>query len=370
MEPNFQFSAAVQDAERHRRAGELLAVEAATAFVTAQSRIRELRAGASPLALMLQASGATAWHIAPDAETQSQQIGQRWGRRPRLTGVGFFTEDTLCGTRALTVAGQGTALVSTAAPGVSIGVPGGASGFLPLCAVVRARGAIGDPIAARFDALPTVTVLASETSQAADSTPTVSASATAPTNISTHISRAKRWVLQTEGGADAVKELILNALRVKAMQQIIEGSGSDGQALGLVNDSAVPGAAGTTLAMSHVATACEAVEASVGNSDLVWVVTAAAAKILRQRAEVTSGPAILHDGRIAGYPAIVIGGTSSAHAVLGRWADLTVREFSPLELAVNPFTNFQADIIGVRGWFSFAAAPLVNASFYKITSIT
>jgi hypothetical protein len=56
--------------------------------------------------------------------------------------------------------------------------------------------------------------------------------------------------------------------------------------------------------------------------------------------------------------------------VFGRWSDLIVHEWSPLELAVNPFAIFRADVIGVRGWFSFNAAPLVNGSFYKISSIT
>ena len=58
---------------------------------------------------------------------------------------------------------------------------------------------------------------------------------------------------------------------------------------------------------------------------------------------------IMKDNRIGGYPVIVIGGTTAAHAVLGKWADLIVHEWTPLELAVNPFAIFRADQIGVRG---------------------
>jgi hypothetical protein len=45
-------------------------------------------------------------------------------------------------------------------------------------------------------------------------------------------------------------------------------------------------------------------------------------------------------------------------------------ERTPLELSVNPFVNFPADVVGVRGWFSYNAAPLNNSSFYAIKSIT
>jgi hypothetical protein len=138
-----------------------------------------------------------------------------------------------------------------------------------------------------------------------------------------------------------------------------------------VTDSSVPGAAGTTLAMSHITTALDAVEAGAGDGALAWVVTSAAAKILRVRPVTASGTVpIMADGRIGGYPVIVIGGTTSAHAVLGRWSDLVVYEWTPLELAVNLFAVFRADVLGVRGWFSFNAAPMVNSSFYKISNIT
>jgi hypothetical protein len=59
-------------------------------------------------------------------------------------------------------------------------------------------------------------------------------------------------------------------------------------------------------------------------------------------------------------PWIELSWAKSAHAVFGRWSDLVVHEWTPLELAVNPFAIFRADVIGARGWFSFNSAPLVN----------
>ena len=132
----------------------------------------------------------------------------------------------------------------------------------------------------------------------------------------------------------------------------------------------MPGAAGTTVAWAGICTAMQAVEDGAGDGELAWVVTAPAAVILRQRPQIAGGEAILRDGRIGGYRVIVIGGTSSAHAVFGKWSDLIICEWSPLELATNPFALFQASIIGIRAWLSFNFAPSVYSSFYALKSIT
>ena len=95
--------------------------------------------------------------------------------------------------------------------------------------------------------------------------------------------------LQSPSGATSTIDLATTALRAKVQQQIIEGTGSDGELDGFVNDSEVPNAAGTTLPASHVAAALKAVEAGGGDAPLVWVVTSGAAEIARQRAWITGG---------------------------------------------------------------------------------
>ena len=140
--------------------------------------------------------------------------------------------------------------------------------------------------------------------------------------------------------------------------------------LGLATDTThITNTSGAALTMAAVATTQEVVEKNAGDGALAWVVTAAAAKIMRQHAAIAGGAAILADGKIGGYPVIVIGGTTSASAAFGRWADLWVYQWLPLEIAVNPFAAFQEGKIGIRGWVSFNAAPLATTSFATITSI-
>jgi hypothetical protein len=355
-----------QDAARMSEAGQMLIEEGLAQLQEANQRVVEhldLRAA-------LRASGEESWRSAPGMAEQSALLARAYGIQPRSPGNSFFVPATLCGKRTLQAAtGVGVNLVGDRA--THIGEQAGANSFLPLCTVLRPAVGGGNQVIGQFDALPTVTVLANETSQASDATPTTTGASTAPVNLATTAQASKQWVLRTVGGAQALENVMVASLRTKGQQQIIEGTGTNGEVLGLTANSSVPNAAGTTLAMSHVVTALDAVESGAGDGALAWVVTSAAAKILRVRPVTASGTEpIMKDNRIGGYPVIVIGGTTSAHAVFGRWSDLVVCEWSPLELAVYPFAIFAAGIIGVRGWLSFNAAAAVLSSFYCIKSIT
>src|SRR5205814_251014 len=120
-----------------------------------------------------------------------------------------------------------------------------------------------------------------------------------------------------------------------------------------------------------IATTLDVVEKNAGDSQLTWVVTSAAAKILRARPIAgTTGPCIMADGKIAGYPVRVIGGTTSAVAAFGRWTDALIFEWAPLEIAINPFAAFQQGIIGVRAWLAWNFCPRVASSFATLSAIT
>jgi hypothetical protein len=62
--------------------------------------------------------------------------------------------------------------------------------------------------------------------------------------------------------------------------------------------------------------------------------------------------------------------TSAAHAVFGKWSDLIIFQWAPIEVSISPYANFKAAILGVRAWLTWAAAPLVATSFAAIANIT
>lgn len=320
------------------------------------------------LARLLRVSGDLDMSAAPVEVAQSNALATAYNRQPRMQNSFFLptglTRDLVVGTSS-----SGGYLVSSANE-LQIGVPGGSNSLLSRCTVVRPAANTGAQRIGKFSALPTVSILASESTSISEVSPTVTQSLMVPTHGSVYVEQSRQLVLQSEGGAQALVNLATNALRTAAGVQVLDGAGSSGEVTGLTNDSAVTKAAGTSIAWAGIATALEHVEKSAGDGELAWAVTAPAATILRQRAQISGGEAILRDNRIAGYPVVVLGGTTAAHAVFGRWSDYLIYEWSPLEIAVNPFAGFQSAIIGVRGWLAFSGAPIVASSFYVIEDLT
>jgi len=351
---------------RRARAAEMLLTQARNEINETLTASRDR--GRFSYKRLLTASGEMDWNRAPIEKDVSDALAREYGREPRLSNGAFvpvgLQRDATVGT-----ASAGGYLVSPAQE-LRLGVPGAANSILDLCTVVRPGINTGAQRVGKFTALPTVYVLASESTSITEASPTVGQSLLAPSNATAYLEQSRQFALQSEGGAQALASLLTNALRTHVGVQILEGSGSNGEVTGLINDSVVATSSGTTLAWSTVCTTLETVEKTAGDGDLAWVVTAPAAKILRQRAVISGGDAILDDGKIGGYPVVVIGGTTNANAAFGKWKDLLVYEWAPLEIAVNPFAAFSQAIIGVRAWLAFNAAPIAATSFATITSIT
>lgn len=369
MDTQTQFVTDMNAVMREKRGAEMLYRDGMARYSAALQREQELRAGEHGILSALAASGECDWQRAPMAKAISDRLAAQYGRTPR-TFNGFFVGAGLQSRTLTASATTGSYDVETAHP-LSIEAARGANSFLNLCTLAR-PGANGNVMMGKMSTAPTVTVMQTEAvTQAAAVVPTTTQSLLAPTGHTTYIEESRPFVLQTGGlGATAIESLILAALRTQVQVQILNGSGSNGQVLGLCNDATVATTNGGTLTWAMVAGAMETVEAGAGDAELAWVVTAGAATIMRQRAQISGGDAILKDGRIGGYRCIVVGGTTAKVAVFGRWVDLMLYEWAPIELAVHPFANFQAGIIGVRGWATFNAAPKVAGSFATITGIT
>jgi HK97 family phage major capsid protein len=370
MDPVSKFSLAVGEAGQHRAAAELLIAEAAKELQEAERKSVQAQRSGRRMARAFEASGSLDWNEARDVREESTRLSLEWGGiQPRATN-GFFINAPLTRTLTVATASAGGYVVGNAEP-QAITAAHAANSFLDLCSVVTAQMGSGKQLIAKFSTLPAASILATESTQATSVGALAAQAIIGPSSVVAYEEASRQWALSAPGGADTLATLLLNSVHTKIGQQIIEGSGSNAEFTGLVNDASVANAAGTTLAMSHVAAALESVEKQAGGGALAWIVTAPAATIMRQRGVVATGsPAILSDLRIGGYPAFVVGGTTNAHAVFGRWADLLVYQWAPIEVAVNPFANFQAGIIGVRAWASVNAAPLVSGSFYVIKSIT
>src|SRR5262249_4668959 len=130
---------------------------------------------------------------------------------------------------------------------LAAGVPNSSNDFLRLCTVIPTGAATGQQQIGRFASLPTVTVLANETSTASEVSPTASRSSIGATNHGSYTEHSRQWALQSEKGAQAIARLHANAQRTHLQVQIVEGTGSSGQVLGLSADSSITNTSGASL---------------------------------------------------------------------------------------------------------------------------
>ena len=314
----------------------------------------------------LLASGEGAMRTqAPGEWAASEREGERYGAKPKLA-TGYFVPNAIV--RALTAAGDGAGLVATAASG-EVAAPRGSGSFLDLCTRVPAT-ALGNLNIPRMSA-PTAYVLADESTQITAGAAVAATHVATSHSVGAYQEHSRQIVVQGgEAIARGIARSVLVSARDKAQDQIIAGSGSGGQVLGLLNDPAVTVVSGTTVAYDDFCAVAKAVEQNAGGAALTWVLSAGAAEIARQRLTASGATPILGElMTISGHPVIVVAGSSN-YAVLGAWADLLVIDWAPIEVAANPFANFQAAISGVRALHLFDAVAMRPASFACISSIT
>lgn len=158
----------------------------------------------------------------------------------------------------------------------------------------------------------------------------------------------------------------------------INGSGANGQPLGILQTSGIGTFSGTTLALAALSEAQQDIleaNALLNPLTLGYATTPAVAKLLKNRQRFTStdsplwaGP--LHDGEIEGVRSTSSKQIPTDTMLYGDWSQLLVPEWGALAVELNPYANFQAGIIGVRALSSCDVVLRHAASFTVATSIT
>jgi HK97 family phage major capsid protein len=158
----------------------------------------------------------------------------------------------------------------------------------------------------------------------------------------------------------------------------INGSGSLGQPLGLLGTTGVHTASGTSLGFASI---LETQSDTLGDNALInqaavgYATTPAVAAMLMNRVKFTGTASPLwegnmSDGQLVGYRAISSKQIPTATLIFGDWSQLALGEWGILEVAVNPFANFKAGIIGIRAMYSVDVGIRHAESFCKVETIT
>lgn len=218
---------------------------------------------------------------------------------------------------------------------------------------------------------PTTTWLSTEASDAADAAMAFGSRAATPKTVAA-TQFISRHLNLSAPGASALVEQQLGAGLSKAVDvAFINGSGASGQPTGLLGLAGTTNQSGTTLAYSGVCTMIAATEGYGGTPHVLMGKDTA--KLLRQRARVTSGSPIFDGGTVDGLPAIVSRAVPDDAMIVLDPALVTEMQWGTIELVVTPLatpTAFRTGTIGVRALLSIDWSVDHAATVAKSTSIT
>ena len=226
---------------------------------------------------------------------------------------------------------------------------------------------------------PTITWLSDETTQAAESTPTLTQVAGTPHTAGAYNEWSRKLLQQTDPELEAkVMGSTASAVAVGVDAAALNGTGTSGQPTGVLQTAGIGTVSGTTLAYAGL------VEAQVDIADnnavldpnaLGYVSTPTIAQTLksRQRFTGTDSPlwlGAIHAGTIEGVQALSTKNMPASTMIYGDWSSLIVAEWGVLVVEVNPFADFKAGIVGVRALWTIDVLVQQPLSFTAITSIT
>lgn len=218
--------------------------------------------------------------------------------------------------------------------------------------------------------------LATESSQSTESTQAFQQIAMTPKTASAYSEISRNLLLQSSPGAEGiVSDDLAQVTAIAVDLAVLSGSGAAGQPTGIVNTSGIGSVTTTTLDYAKVLEfQTDVATANVTPVRGGYVTTPAAAAIAmaRQRFSSTDTPlwvGNVWDGNMVGFPAMS-SNQLSAGMIFGDWNEVVVGEWGVLEIAVNPYANFQAGIVGVRAMYSVDVAVRRAFAFSYGSSVT
>jgi HK97 family phage major capsid protein len=335
----------------------------------------------------LRASANKDWTAAGLELEANKEITKRLGRLPRANTSFFVPLDVMLRdrqqrvqTRDWTVAGVNGSnyLVSTDnQPGNFIELLRNTS--VSMRAGVRTMaGLVGNVTIPKMTAGTTAYWLSDENTAITEANPTLGQVALTPKNVAalTEISHQ----LMSQSTPDAEQMLLDSIARDIALAVdigVIRGSNANGQPQGIVGTSGLGAFTGTSLASPGILDAMSDVAAAnaLGGS-LAYVTTAAVAKLLMDRPELTTAGTTrlwtgsMLEGSMFGVRAFTSAQIASATMLFGDWSTVILGEWGVLELMTNPYSDFTRGLTAVRGWYTCDVAMRYPAAFSYASSIT
>lgn len=238
-------------------------------------------------------------------------------------------------------------------------------------------GLVGNVTIPRQTSANSATWLANEASTITETNAAFGQIAMTPKHVGAYQEISRQLLMQS---APSVDMLVMNDLaRVIAIAidlAALEGSGASGQPTGISQTAGIGSVTGTSLAYAGVLEFQSDVAGGNALADnCAYVTTPAVAALLaaRQRFASTDTPlweGNLLDGRVSGFRAMSTLQVTAASMIFGDFSQVIIGDWGQLEIAMNPFANFQAAITGIRAIQTVDVGVRYAAAFSRATSIT
>ena len=229
--------------------------------------------------------------------------------------------------------------------------------------VVSARGKVAMPEASTP---ATVHWLPDEYTALTDTQPAYRTVSASPKIAGALIRYSKLWEAASMEGEAFVEEHLLRSLGAALDRVALNGSGAAGEPTGLAENTDVQAVSLAGDPAAAVAAALRKVEETGGRAS-GFALDPVLAESMRTTAKISGSAPILDSGQIHGKPAIVSTAVPASTAMTGEWRDLVIVLFGQgVELAIDPFTEWDRGILAMRALLSCDIAIRRADSFVKI----
>ncbi|MDN5936652.1 MAG: phage major capsid protein [Nitrosospira sp.] len=215
--------------------------------------------------------------------------------------------------------------------------------------------------------------VATESAQVAPSQPTLSQIAMTPKTLGNVVVFSRQLGLQANADQFVGREL-LRSIGTALDQAVLNGSGTSGQPLGILNTTGIQTQSGATLNSGAWSMKQKTSEANANDEQISFISTPAVRALLETRERATGGGRFVwQEDKVADRPAHVTTDMPSGVMACGGWALIYLGIWgSGFTLEINPYdqTGFKSGLIQARMLISCDVAVLHPSAFVKADGIT
>ena len=369
-----EFSLALSDAARQRRAAEMLVREAAATFQQAERQRAENRGHRFSIVRAIKAmtaEGGAGLRDGLEAEV-AQEMAHRAGRgydqnKVILPFGALLNRAMVVGTGASGgyLADHLNVTIGEALAGYSVAFDSNISTLSGLQYDVQVAQEVTSGTGYWVAELGTATA----------SAPTFGAVTMSPKHAGGYVEISRNLLVQSPGVDAFVGRSLRRTLGKLLDTAIISGTGTE-EPLGFLNNTDLTVTTGTGLAYADLLAEQEAVaDAYVTEASHKFIGSPDVRTLLAERAIGTSAgvaPFCWQDDRILNRPAYATPACGTQTIVHGDFSQVVLGLWGPgvFELELNPYANFQAGIVGVRVLVSCDLAVLNNDAIRVLSDIT